>query len=122
MTLGGGWIETEFDDLVVTPLEEDALKNVKVAEYRKVATPQEKESKRQLERANYASVKVNRLEEGRTDISLDGNWLFMPGYQLDDKEKAVSTATDDKNWHVMSVPNFWNPIRIWLHEIGRAHV
>ena len=68
-----------------------------------------------IERANYASVKVNRLEEGRTDISLDGNWLFMPGYQLDDKEKAVSTATDDKNWHVMSVPNFWNPIRIWLH-------
>lgn len=115
VTLGGGWIETEFDDLVVTPLEEDALKNVKVAEYRKVATPQEKESKRQLERANYASVKVNRLEEGRTDISLDGNWLFMPGYQLDDKEKAVSTATDDRNWHVMSVPNFWNPIRIWLH-------
>lgn len=115
VTLGGGWIETEFDDLVVTPLEEDALKNVKVAEYRKVATPQEKESKRQLERTNYASVKVNRLEEGRTDISLDGNWLFMPGYQLDDKEKAVSTATDDKDWHVMSVPNFWNPIRIWLH-------
>ncbi len=115
VTLGGGWIETEFDDLVVTPLEEDALKNVKVAEYRKVATPQEKESKRQLERTNYVSVKVNRLEEGRTDISLDGNWLFMPGYQLDDKEKAVSTATDDKDWHVMSVPNFWNPIRIWLH-------
>lgn len=115
VTLGGGWIETEFDDLVVTPLEENALNNVKVAEYRKVATQQEKESKRQLERANYASVKMNKLEEGRTDISLDGNWLFMPGYQLDDKEKAVSTATDDKNWHVMSVPNFWNPIRIWLH-------
>lgn len=115
VTLGGGWLETEFDDLVVTPLEENALNNVKVAEYRKVATPQEKESKRQLERANYTSVKVNKLEEGRTDISLDGNWLFMPGYQLDDKEKAVSTATDDKNWHVMSVPNFWNPIRIWLH-------
>ena len=30
MTLGGGWIETEFDDLVVTPLEEDALKNTDV--------------------------------------------------------------------------------------------
>ncbi len=115
VTLGGGWIETEFDDLVVTPLSEDALKNVKVAEYREVLTPQQKETKRQLERANYASVKVNALKEGRTDISLDGNWLFMPGYELDDDEKAVSTTTDDKNWHVMSVPNFWNPIRIWLH-------
>ena len=115
VTLGGGWIETEFDDLVVTPLEEDALKDVKVAEYRKVVTPQEKENKRQLERANYTSVKVSELEEGRTDISLNGNWLFMPGYQLDNKEKAISTTTDDKDWHVMSVPNFWNPIRIWLH-------
>jgi len=115
VTLGGGWIETEFDDLVVTPLEEDALKDVKVTEYRKVVTPQEKENKRQFERANYTSVKVSELEEGRTDISLNGNWLFMPGYQLDNKEKAISTTTDDKDWHVMSVPNFWNPIRIWLH-------
>lgn len=115
VTLGGGWIETEFDDLVVTPLKEDALKDVKVAEYRKVVTPQEKENKRQLERANYTSVKVGELEEGRTDISLNGNWLFMPEYQLDNKEKAISTTTDDKDWHVMSVPNFWNPIRIWLH-------
>ena len=88
MTLGGGWIETEFDDLVVTPLKEDALKDVKVAEYRKVVTPQEKENKRQLERANYTSVKVGELEEGRTDISLNGNWLFMPEYQLDNKEKS----------------------------------
>jgi len=39
----------------------------------------------------------------------------MPEYQLNDKDKAISVATDDKNWHVMSVPNFWNPIRIWLH-------
>lgn len=115
VTLGGGWIETEFDDLVVTPLEEDALNNVKVTEYRKRITPQEKESRRQLERASYVPVKLDKLEEGRTDISLDGNWLFMPGYQLDDKKSAASMTTDDKNWHVMSVPNFWNPIRIWLH-------
>lgn len=115
VTLGGGWIETEFDDLVVTPMREDALKDVKVVEYRKMITPQEKENKRQQERANYRTVKVNELVDSRTDISLDGTWLFMPEYQLDDKDKAISVATDDKNWHVMSVPNFWNPIRIWLH-------
>lgn len=115
VTLGGSWIETEFDDLVITRLEEDALANVKVAEYRKVDTPQEKESKRRLERASYAPVKVNELQGSRTDISLDGNWLFMSQYQLKDTEQAVSAATDDKDWHVMSVPNFWNPIRIWLH-------
>lgn len=96
-------------------MREDALKDVKVVEYRKIITPQEKENKRQQERANYRTVKVNELVDSRTDVSLDGTWLFMPEYQLDDKDKAISVATDDKNWHVMSVPNFWNPIRIWLH-------
>ncbi len=31
--LGGGWIETEFDDLTVTPMADNALKDVKVTEY-----------------------------------------------------------------------------------------
>lgn len=115
VTLGGGWIETEFDDLTVTPLPDDYLKDVKAAEYRKMATAQEKESKRRQERANYTAVKVNGIRQDRTEISLDGNWLFMPEYQLGDKGKAVSAATDDEDWHVMPVPNFWNPIRIWLH-------
>ena len=115
VALGGGWIETEFDDLSVTPLAEDALKNVKVAEYRKVVTPQEKESKRRKERDGYAPVKLKELTGSRTDINLDGNWLFMPDYQLDDKEKAVSAKVDDQDWHVMTVPDFWTPIRIWLH-------
>lgn len=115
VTLGGGWIETEYDDLVVTPLPYDYLKDVKFAEYRKAATPQQKEAKRRKERAAYEAVKVNGLAQERTEISLDGNWLFMPEYQLKDKAKAVSAATNDEDWHVMSVPNFWNPIRIWLH-------
>ena len=58
---------------------------------------------------------VNDIKPDRTEISLDGDWLFMPEYQLDDKAKAVSATTDDEDWHVMQVPNFWNPIRIWLH-------
>lgn len=115
VTLGGGWIETEFDDLVVTPLSDDFLKDVKATEYRKMPTAQEKEIKRRQERAKYTAVKVNGIKQDRTEISLDGNWLFMPEYQLGDKDKAISSATDDLDWHVMTVPNFWNPIRIWLH-------
>ena len=115
VALGGGWIETEFDDLVVTPMADDALKDVKVAEYKKKATPAEKENKRRQERAAYTPVQLKALTGSRTDITLDGNWLFMPDYQLDNKDKAISTQTDDKDWHIMSVPNFWNPIRIWLH-------
>ena len=115
VTLGGGWIETEFDDLIVTLLPDNYLKNVKAAEYRMAATSQQKEAKRRRERANYKAVMVNDIKPDRTEISLDGDWLFMPEYQLDDKDKAVSATTDDEDWHVMQVPNFWNPIRIWLH-------
>ncbi|WP_368114532.1 glycoside hydrolase family 2 TIM barrel-domain containing protein, partial [Bacteroides sp. RTP21281st1_E4_RTP21281_210402] len=115
VALGGGWIETEFDDLVVTPMVDDALKDVKIAEYKKKATPAEKENKRREERAAYAPVQLKALTGSRTDITLDGNWLFMPDYQLDNKDKAISAQTDDQDWHIMSVPNFWNPIRIWLH-------
>ena len=115
VTLGGGWIETEFDDLIVTLLPDNYLKNEKAAEYRMAATSQQKEAKRRRERANYKAVMVNDIKPDRTEISLDGDWLFMPEYQLDDKAKAVSATTDDEDWHVMQVPNFWNPIRIWLH-------
>lgn len=115
IALGGGWIETEFDDLEVIPMAADALKNVKVAEYNQQKTPAEKERIRQAERAAYKGVQITEIQDTRTQISLDGNWLFMPEYQLNDKNKAVATTTDDEDWHVMSVPNFWNPIRIWLH-------
>ena len=115
VTLGGGWIETEFDDLLITPLDDHALDDVPREEYRDVLSSMEKEQKRLQERATYKPIKVLSLNDGRTDISLNGNWLFMPEYQQSDKLKAISPNVDDKNWHIMSVPNFWNPIRIWLH-------
>ena len=115
VALGGGWIETEFDDLTVTPLAPDALQGVAVSEYTALKTPQEKEALRQRERKQYTPIRVSRLTESRTEISLEGNWLFMPEYRLADKDKATALSTNDEDWHVMSVPNFWNPIRIWLH-------
>ena len=115
VSLGGGWIETEFDDLCVTPLADDALAGVPVTEYREALTPQQKEQKRRDERAQYRPVEVRELTGSRTEIPLDGNWLFMPEYQLADEAVAVAPATDDADWHVMNVPDFWMPIRIWLH-------
>lgn len=115
VTLGGGWIPTEFDDLVITPMSADALKGVSNAEQYDRMSAQQKENLRQKERASYKPINVTKLNPGRTHISLDGNWLFMPTYQLNSQEKAVSDATADDNWHVMTVPNMWTPIRIWLH-------
>lgn len=61
VALGGGWIDTEFDDLTVTPLAEDALKDVKVQEYRMALTTQEKEKIRREERAQYMGHRTKRF-------------------------------------------------------------
>lgn len=115
VTLGGGWIETEFDDLTITPLEENQLDLVSNRVLSFAMQPREKNVKRKQERAAYRPMKLEALKGTRTEMSLDGDWLFMPTYQLDDCAKAVSADTGDDDWHVMSVPNFWNPVRIWLH-------
>jgi hypothetical protein len=115
VTLGGSWIKTEFDDLLITPLDAGYLANAEKKEFRSEPGVSEKESKRQKERAEYKPIVICPVTESRTEISLDGHWLFMPEYQLTDVEKAVNIDGDDADWHVMHVPDFWNPIRIWLH-------
>lgn len=101
VTLGGAWIPTEYDDLTITPLASDALTGVSDREFQQLMTPAEKKAKRQKDIAVYEGITVGKLNVGRTDISLDGNWLFRPD--------------GTEPWHIMQVPAFWNPIRIWLH-------
>lgn len=129
VSLGGGWIDTEFDDLTVKPLAEDALKDVKRNELNFRMTAAQKEEKRKKERATYVAKRIEKLNTAgnRTELSLDGDWLFMPEYDMKDKARAISADTDDMDWHVMQVPNFWTPIRIWLHgetmpaAVGQEH-
>jgi len=115
VTLGGSWIKTEFDDLTIIPLNDDYQANIPVGEYKKEVTEQEKEQQRLKERSEYRPLIIGKLDNSRTTISLDGAWLFMPEYQLQDKQKAIAVTTGDEDWHILTVPNFWNPIRIWLH-------
>ena len=115
VTLGGGWIETEYDDLSVISIPDNYLNGQRVKEYQVNSSSQEIESKREKERATYKSIKVSSLSKSRTEISLDGQWLFMPTYEMSEENVATSPTTDDRDWHSISVPNFWNPSRIWLH-------
>ena len=75
----------------------------------------QKEEKRAKERAAYSPKRLAALTGVRTELSLDGQWLFMPEYQMKDEAKAVGVDNPDTDWHVMTVPDFWTPIRIWLH-------
>lgn len=115
IVLGGGWINTEYSNLEVKSIPDTYLENIPQIEFKQKTTLEAKEIKRVEQRAAYTPVSVLLSNNPRTEVSLNGNWLFMPGYQLDDQNKAVSPDTDDTDWHVMSVPDFWNPIRIWLH-------
>lgn len=114
IALGGGWLLTEFKDLSVQH-ETTALTGA-VKEYLLPAlTTADKEVKRQQQRTAYRPIQLQQLNNTRTTLSLNGQWLFMPGYQLEDERIAVSPSQKDEDWHSMTVPSFWNPIRIWLH-------
>lgn len=115
VTLGGSWIETEFDDLSITSLDENYLKNQAVIELTKKIEPSDKEKRRVADRANYKPIAINNVKGSRSEISLDGNWLFIPENELADSKNGSSESLEDNNWHTMSVPNFWNPSRVWLH-------
>lgn len=115
VTLGGGWIETEFDDLSITELAPNALDGIKKEVFEQKISATEKESKRKQQRSAYKGIEVAKINGTRTEISLDGDWLFLPSVESDDKSVKANPGTNDDNWHVMNVPDFWNPIRIWLH-------
>lgn len=115
VTLGGGWLETEFDNLVIEQLQPTALDEVSTSVYTVKVTEQQKEAKRKIERSAYLPKKLEKLKEQRTEISLDGKWLFKPDYEITDKSYKDNPSIKDNDWHIMTVPNFWNPIRIWLH-------
>jgi len=115
IALGGSWITTEFRNLKVKELPENYLDNVKVDEYSYYLSVQEKEEKRQAERKQYHPITISNLTPTRTEFSLDGEWLFKPGYEITDAKLAISKESEDQDWHTIDVPNFWNPSRIWLH-------
>lgn len=112
VTLGGSYRETAFEGLRVRQLASEALQGP-AKEYKPAVV--DKERMRRMQRAAYRPVRVASVAGGRTEVSLDGNWLFCPGYELSRADEAVSPSKDDRSWHVLHVPDFWNPSRVWLH-------
>jgi len=79
--------------------------------------PAEKEARRKMERATYEPVRVERIDNSRTVYSLNGNWLFLPDYEVKESQAPWAPATSDEDWHIMSVPNFWTPVYNWTYVI-----
>ena len=114
--LGGGWLPAEFADFKSTPLSEESRAAFQSIGSRQWAAPiVDKEVLRQNQRAKYEPARVPVLNGLRTEVSLDGNWLLLPDYELPAGEIPVQLAYDDRHWHVMAVPSFWTPGLSWLH-------
>jgi hypothetical protein len=109
VTLGGSWIETEFDDLHITQLPDNYLKNTSVVEFAAKISEKVKEKKRIEQRAAYKHIAIGDFKDGRTEISLNGEWLFMPENELKEPKTAAHANLNDNNWHTMTVPNFGIP-------------
>jgi len=113
--LGGGWIKTEYRNIKILKLTEDEIEQLSQSrkiEFTKSDT--EKESQRKKDRKAYKPLQIKKIESSRTVIDLSGNWLFMPEYKLQ-SEKVWQPVVSDDNWHVMSVPAFWNPVSNWMY-------
>jgi hypothetical protein len=74
----------------------------------------EKEALRQQQRAVYQPVMVPPIGPGRSEVSLDGDWLFLPDYEFANSAAPETMDADDAGWHVMHVPDLWSPYSAWL--------
>jgi len=77
-------------------------------------------AKREKQRATYTPLRLKNLSTPRQTIDLTGKWLFMPAQ--DAKEPANPTAADS-SWHVLGVPQFWQPSEWWIYTAvnGTSH-
>ncbi|MCU0857537.1 MAG: hypothetical protein MUC65_03930 [Pontiellaceae bacterium] len=69
---------------------------------------------RKQQRAAYVPQKIDSIEAGRTEVSLDGDWLFLPDYEFKKTEAPQAVDAMDDEWHVMPVPALWSPYAAWL--------
>jgi beta-galactosidase len=116
IALGGGWLPAEFADLQVKPLtSEEKTTFIALGSKQWMAPASDKEGERKTQREAYSPAKFPALNSLRTELSLNGNWLFKPDYELPDGQTPVQLDYDDQNWHVMPVPSFWTPGLSWLH-------
>lgn len=115
VVLGGSYLPTEFRDVTVCAAAPDALDGVvRQPDYLASVTlsPDEREAARARARAAYRPFAVPALPAEHTELSLDGNWLFTPDYELNGD--PLSADFDDSTAHVMTVPASWIPLQAWL--------
>jgi beta-galactosidase len=123
--LGGGWIAASFKGFSWKVLTGEEIRTYARDTVRQTTTltTLQKEVRRKTERSKYAPLQIGDSDEARTEISLDGTWLFKPDYEIARDIQPMSADSKDMDWHLMEVPQFWNPARSWLYlqDSGLPH-
>jgi hypothetical protein len=115
VAVGGGYTYAEYKDISVDPCKGDMLDGATaVPDLIISVTPskEEKESMRRRNRALYRPFPVPRLPDERLELSLEGDWLFIPEQEAGN-DPAVQRY-DDSKAHTMHVPECWIPYLAWL--------
>jgi beta-galactosidase len=117
VSLGGGWLPVEFRGVTVNSLDANRSSAVDELENTTWKAPAiDKSQLRPHQRGAYRPIELPPLDQPRVACSLDGNWLFLPDQELTASVAPQSEDLDDRQWHVMDVPNFWTPTLSWLHD------
>lgn len=122
--IGESYLPTEFSLASVREISADEaanfakIKNPKQA-YEPWKPSADKEKLRAENRAAYKPFEVKSFADPRTELSLNGQWLFVPSYELPKDAKPNAVDFDDTKWHTLNVPDMWVPPLAWLHgEVG----
>ncbi|NNM85894.1 MAG: hypothetical protein HKL96_09105 [Phycisphaerales bacterium] len=112
---GGGFLAAEYRKVrVSTPTGQDRATFDRIGSQCWEPSPCDKSALRRRQRAAYKPATVQALTTARSEMPLDGDWLFMPDNGCGDSP-PVSLHYDDEPWHVMHVPDFWTPGLSWLY-------
>ena len=113
VAIGGGWLPAEFRDVHPRPLAAGDFNETESRIYSFGAF--DMAHKRERQRAAYRRLFISSIPSPRAEISLNGDWLFLPDQEHSSGKSPESVDCDDTAWHVMDVPNFWTPTLTWLH-------
>ena len=116
VALGGGWLPVEFRDVEAGGIgEADAAAFDALADRVWQPAGFDREIRRAQQRAAYRGASIAAFAQPRTEVSLDGKWLFSPDQELAAGAAPEAVDFDDKKSHVMDVPDFWTPTFSWLY-------
>ena len=120
VSLGGGWLPVEFDDVRAGSLSPAATASfTQLGDAVYGPSPLDKSALRRQQRSAYQPANLVFGTEPRSLHSLDGDWLFAPVQELAPNAAPDAAEFDDTGWHVMPVPHFWTPTATWLYaEMG----